>query len=552
MGQARRARVVSGALLVALLVAACTPVVDVEAVDPNGELTTFMGGDPGNSDPQRLTSLSQVRVALLTYEGLLRLDPKTLRPVPGAARELPAISADGLTYRFTLRDGLTYSDGSRLVAADFAYALSRLCEPGAAGYAPLFNVIVGCQARRELSATKDTAQRLKAARDDLFTGGIRVKSDSELELVLREPAAYLSSLLATWLSAPVRERDVARGSASWYMDAALYIGNGPFVLAERVRDERLVFVANPRARVPPKLKKWTIWFGSTDAAVGAYRHDEGDVVEVTPEDVALLSDAALRAEILESPAACTVYVRFNAARPPFDDPKVRLALAKGIDRTDLLADLGTPTRPLALSLIPPGLPGHDPGDTAQRFDPDAARKLLAESRYTNVRSLTWTYLGSNATVAKRIGALVRQWKTHLGIDVAPEPLDTVTLTDRARRPETRSIMQFNTWCADYPDQHNWLSTVFRSTAGINPSFAFVNPKFDDLVGRADREGDPTKRDDLYREASRLASEDGAAIWLWYGTQLRLQKPWVRGLNVNTLDPGGLLGPGDVYVTRKRR
>ena len=133
-------------------------------MDPAGELTGFFAQEPGNTDPQVTSTIPGISVSLMVYEGLLRLDPKSLRPVPAAARELPTLLPDGRGYRFVLRDGLTYSDGSRLTARDFAFGLGRLCDPNLAGaYAAVAYVIVGCRDWATLDPAKESPQRLSAA-----------------------------------------------------------------------------------------------------------------------------------------------------------------------------------------------------------------------------------------------------------------------------------------------------------------------------------------------------------------------------------------------------
>lgn len=207
-------RLTASAMLVALVVAACTAAPAAEkadAPDPLGSLTTFLIQDPDNTDPQVVDGLAQIGVVQMVYEGLLRLDPVTLRPAAAAA-ELPSVSADGRTYRFTVRGGQTYSDGAPLTAHDFAYALSRLCDPSVgAPYGTVAFVIDGCEEWASLDPAKETSQRLRAARDALFERGLRVLGDRELEIALTRPAAYLPAFLAIWVSAPVRKNGVERG-----------------------------------------------------------------------------------------------------------------------------------------------------------------------------------------------------------------------------------------------------------------------------------------------------------------------------------------------------
>src|SRR5258708_12843491 len=82
------------------------------AADVNGELNTNTGGEPDTIDPQKESFVNEVAQTMMVFEALMAYDPATLKPIPGAAKAQPTVSADGLSYTYTLRDGLKYSDGS--------------------------------------------------------------------------------------------------------------------------------------------------------------------------------------------------------------------------------------------------------------------------------------------------------------------------------------------------------------------------------------------------------------------------------------------------------
>ena len=95
------------------------------AADPNGTLTLNMGSEPDTIDPQKSSFVNEIAQASFVFEGLMSFDTKTSKPVPAAAAAAPKLSADGLTYTYTLKDGLKYSDGSALTAKNFEYAFLR-------------------------------------------------------------------------------------------------------------------------------------------------------------------------------------------------------------------------------------------------------------------------------------------------------------------------------------------------------------------------------------------------------------------------------------------
>ena len=546
------------ALLVvfSLLVTACqggqqdnTTASAAGAIDPNGELTTPSGGEPDTIDPQTESFADEVAQTMMVFEALMTLDPKTLRPVPGAAVKDPEVSADGLTYRYTLRDGLKYSDGSPVTPKDFAYGFTRLCDPATAGeYSFTGYVIVGCEDWNTLDTKKATPAELTAAKGKL---GIKY-DDKTITFTLTESAPYFNSIAALWVGVPSRESDVTKGGARW-TEPATFIGNGPFKLTQWKHNEKLVYERNDSYRTPAKLKKWTkVMINQGAVAFAAYRNNALDAYGVASEDLRTVEgDADLKAQVRDVPGSCTYYYGFNNAKAPFTDAKVRLAFAKAFDRDAFIKDIQK-IGAAATSFIPPGLPGYDKDDQAQKFDVAAARKLLSESSFAGkdeLKTIKFTY-STSANEKTRVEWVQQQWKTNLGIEVALDPVDRTTFSQLVKKAETTPLLFTLGWCADYPDQQDWLTTVFISTSTVTKT-GYRNPEFDKLVREADKEKDPKKRDDGYQKASRLLSQDAAVAFYLYTASKYLLKPWVKGVTDSAIDFGiGIFKITEIGVTKK--
>ena len=142
-------------MIAGLLAAACTSTpgtatpsstTAADALDPNGEITSNTGSEPDTIDPQKESFQNEIEQTMMVFEALMAFDPNTLKPIPGAAKANPTLSADGLTYTYTLRDNLKYSDGTAVTAKDFAYGFTRNCDPNlAGGYAATGYIIAGCE-----------------------------------------------------------------------------------------------------------------------------------------------------------------------------------------------------------------------------------------------------------------------------------------------------------------------------------------------------------------------------------------------------------------------
>ncbi|MDO8563070.1 MAG: peptide ABC transporter substrate-binding protein, partial [Candidatus Limnocylindria bacterium] len=368
-------------LILGLVVTACTsatttpPQPSADVADPNGELITNAGGEPDTIDPNKASFQGEIAVILSVFEGLMTLDPATLKPIPATAAKDPEISADGLTWKVTLQPGLKYSDGSPLTAANYAYGFTRTCDPATAGdYAFVLYTIVGCEAWNGMDVKKATKAELDAAKAKL---GVKANSATEIQFTLTEAAPYFKSILYMWVGMPVRESDVTKGGEKW-TEPATYIGNGPFKLTEWKHSEKFVFERNDNYRKPAKLKKWTrVMIGEAAVAFAAYRSNELDVTGVGAEQLRTVEgDPELKAQVGGAGRLATYYYGFNVTKPPFNDNNLRLAFAKSFDRVAYIRDVQKIGKAAEGGFIPPGMPGYDPTDTIQKYDVAEAKKLF--------------------------------------------------------------------------------------------------------------------------------------------------------------------------------
>ncbi|MDQ6857458.1 MAG: peptide ABC transporter substrate-binding protein [Chloroflexota bacterium] len=497
-------------LVACLLASACLettpPVPSPDPADPNGEITTVAAGEPDTIDPQKESFASEIAHTMMVFEPLLSFDPRTLQPIPAAARALPAVSEDGLTVTFALRDGQVYSDGAPVTASDFVYGWKRLCDPNVSGdFAFAGYVIAGCERWNEMDPKRASLDDLGAARNGV---GVAAPDATHVVFTLARPAPYFLAVAALWIGVPVRASDLTTGGDHW-TEPATFTGNGPFKLTEWKHNERLVFERNDRYRAPAKIKRWTkVIIPDQAVAAAAFRNRELDVAP---------ADKGAEASVRRS-AGLSMYLGFNVVRPPFDDAAVRMAFARSLDRDALVRDvIPSPAVP-SLTFIAPGLPGANPSDTTQAFDPAAARALLAASRYaTAIPVIRFTYQPS-AERTPVVRWVIAQWRSNLGVDVLEDPILPWCCSQLIRTPQMRPQLLYLGWSVEYPDPQDWLSTVFRSTSTITRT-SYSSAEFDALVDRADVERDAAKRLDLYMEAQRVLTRDAPVAFL-YSTEVR--------------------------------
>ena len=551
--------------LAALLVSACSPQtptaeqsgapggVQGQAADPNGEILLNAGSEPDTIDPQKSSFVNEIAQAAFVFEGLMTFDAKTTKPVPAAAAKMPEVSSDGLKYKYTLRDGLKYSDGQRLTAKNFEYSFLRGCDPTESGdYAFVLYIVVGCEAWNTMDPRKASPAELAAAKAKV---GIKATSDLELEFTLTTPAPFFIPISGLWIGWPVRESDVKKGGDKW-TEPATYIGNGPFKLTEWKHNEKMVFERNDNYRKKIQFKKVTkLMINESSVALAAYRNNELDLVGVAPTDLRTVqSDPELKAQIVDVAGSCTSYYGFNVRRPPFDDVNIRSAFAKAFDREAFVRDIQQGIGKAADGgFIPPGFPGYDNTDKEQQYDPAAAKALLDKASPASKAGLTGLkYTFASSTNAKtRAEWAQNQWKTNLGLTVELDPVQSTAYSALFKKGREAPQLFSLGWCADFPDQQNWHSTVWL-TGGLSAARTGYSSKpFDDLARQADRESDTAKRDALYNEAGKQLSKDAPAAWIEYDAGKRLQKPWLKGITDNPMDYGipGYFALENVFVVK---
>lgn len=504
-----------------------------------------LAGEPATIDPNRASWVIERSVIMQCFEGLYGFNPDlTLKAV--VASEIPStdnggISTDGKTYTIKLKPDVTWSDGRKVTARDFEYSIKRMLSPVlAAEYASFYYGIAGAQAYNT-TASKDeaTLAQIKAA------VGVEALDDLTLQITLKQPQPTFPQLLALWPVYPVREDIITQNGDKW-TDPPNYIGNGPFILTEWTHQDHMVFKPNPNYRGDgPKLDELRyLMLADQNAELAAYKKNELDMSGVPiGSEKTVLADPQLATQIIRYNSLFTDAFQFNVHQPPFDNVKLRQALACAIDRAAFVNNLRSGIGQPALSWIPPGMPGHDP-ELGKEYELNVARakQLLAEAGYgdaATVPELRFQYpdVAGNRLIAQ---FLQGQIKDNLGLTVTPEPMESKAFQEMVNA-EKHTWALFG-WLADYPDPENWLPELFGTNAGNNHT-TYANPAFDALAAQAKAELDNTRRLQLWADAQKLVMADAPIITMCYHERFWLAKPWVKGLLTTGMD--GQI-PGDTF------
>ena len=491
------------------------------------ELWINNSSEPEWLDPSRCSDSTGGEIIWNTFEGLVQAHPQTLAPEPALATHWE-VSADGRRYTFHLRPS-QWSDGQALTAHDFVFAFRRLVDPQTASkYASNGFIFTGGAA----------IARGEAAVDSL---GVRAVDDLTLEIDLVDPLPYFLNFLSFYSFMPIPRHLFAaldrRGiDADFWTRPEHVVCNGPFRLTEWRFRQRMVFEKNPRYwdAVSVSLARVRVaMVESATTALNMYAAGEFDWPGGnTSLPAEFLDHLASYQDFHRHPYLGVYFYWINTKVPPLDDPRVRRALSLAIDRDALVKHVTRGGQIAAADLVPDGLAGYH-GLGLPVFDPDAARRLLAEAGHAGGVGLPPITLSFNTSEGHRqvAEALQAMWQRELGIDV--------TLANQEWKVFLANAEQMNFqlcrmgWIGDYADPYTFLE-LLRSDCGNNHS-GWSNPAYDRLLQEANREADPEQRLALLRQAEALALADQPLLPLYVYTRCQVIKPYVRGIWGNHQD-----------------
>jgi oligopeptide transport system substrate-binding protein len=500
-------------------------------------LRVNLAGEPDTIDPNKASWADQITCAAQCFEGLLGFT-KDLEVKAVVAKEIPTtgnggISEDGKTYTFKLRSDVTWSDGQKVKAQDFEYAIKRMLSPDLASeYASFYYDIVGAEAYNGGTGSADAV-------------AVNAVDDATLEIKLISIRPTFLQLMAMWPTWPTREDIITQYGNQW-TEPAHYIGNGPYVLTEWVHQDHMTFEPNPNYwGKKPKLEQIVLkMITDQNAELAAYKNNELDMSRVpTGSEKTIMDDATLNAQTIRYYDLTTFAFQFNVHKAPFDNKLLRQAIATGIDRVSFIDNVRRGIGKAATSWIPPGMPGYDADlGSEYQFDATKAKDLLSQAGYPNGAGLptikfSYTNSAGNQVIAE---FLQGQMKTNLNINVTLDGMESSAFQAFVNA-EQHQWAWFG-WGADYPDPDNWLPEIF-GTGGGNNHTTYSNAAFDTLCDEAALELNNTKRLEKYAEAQKIIIDDVPIVPMFFRERFWLVKPSVKGLITTGLDHQC---PGDLF------
>ena len=489
--------------------------------------TVQYGSNPETLDPALNSAIDASNTIITVFEPLLLINENN--EVVGGQAESWEASEDGLTWTFTMRDGLKWSDGTDLTAKDFEYSFKRMANPDTA--APYAATCLGMIDGFDAAQAGDTDALNVKASDDGKT----------LTIVLSYPCSYFDKMAAFAAMSPVQQATVEANGDSWCTSADTFVSNGPYMITDWTPSERIVLTKNPNyvgGWDNSKIVSDTITLlllEDSSASFAAYNSGEAVLIKDVPTDeIPSLTKAEDGGDFYVDTILGTYYVSLNLQRDAFKDAKVRKALSLAIDRDYVANTIMQGTYTTADSIVGPGIVDesgyfHDNGNAPYiSADYEAnlaeAKKLLEEAGYPNGEGYpTIEYSTNDAGYHVPLAEYLQQAWGDLGITLTINKMEWSSFTP-ARRAGEFDVAR-NGWVMDYNDPSNMLD-LFCTSNGNNDG-KYANPDFDAAID-ASRVADSAEHFAQLHKAEDILMEDTGCLPIAYYNDYWLQSPTLKG------------------------
>jgi peptide/nickel transport system substrate-binding protein len=485
-----------------------------------GAITISQSTQPDALDPALSYTMNGWEPMWLVYTPLLTYrhaeGDEGAELIPGVAEALPSISPDGMTYRLTMRRGLTYSDGTPAKASDFEHTVRRVLNLESGGSA-FFLGIEGAQGY------------VDAGRPDADIRGIDTDDRTgEITIRLTEPDGTFPNALAMNFAGLV-PGDTAFENLTKNPPP----GIGPYKITESVPNRQFVLERNHRFRIPGipggNLEKITtrIVPSTTRAAQDVISGELDYMQDLVPPDIKPEVEAEYVDRYEEHPVSSTYYLFLNVRVPPFDKKQVREAVNYGVDKPALARLFGGNLDP-GCSFLPPGMPGYDEafdvedcpwGNPTEPPDLDRARRMIAEAGAEGAEVTVW---GDTLDADDEVAAAYSDMLNAMGLDAKPTILDAAVFNQTIGSAKTEAQTGVTGWTQDFPHPKNFFFLV--DGAAIQPTNNYNVGNVDDReitagIAELSREPKLTREvTDRWSELNRQLVEEGWIVAFGHATR----------------------------------
>ena len=332
--------------------------------------------------------------------------------------------------------------------------------------------------------------------------GVFAPDDRTFVVELNAFTPYFLELTAFYPTYPVHRKTVEKWPLDWFREGRI-VSNGPFLLSAWRVNEKIRLVKNPGYWAADQVSLRTVDVLPLDnrtTALNLYMTGAADWLPTAypPDLIDVLKD---RPDFYGSPGMVVYYYRLNCSKKPFDDPRVRKALACAFDRRMIVEKLTRKGEVPTTTIVAPGIPGYESPPSDLAYDVERARKLLAEAGYPGGRGFpAFTIVYNTDEGHKKIAEfMAAQWSKNLGVQANTQNKEWQAILEDVRR--LNYDVERAGWIGDYRDPNTFLD--MWQTKGGNNQTGWGDPFYDRLIGlAADPVGastrPPSEIDELFR------------------------------------------------------
>jgi oligopeptide transport system substrate-binding protein len=495
-------------------------------------------GQPVTLDPHRTVNWGPFWVMFPNvWAGLLRYDENGKVELELASDY--TVSDNGLVYTFTIREDAAFATGNAVTADDCVASWQRALDPAALSPMADFMSLV------------DGYRRYIAGQSDEI--GFRAVDQSTVEVQISKPFTYFPSLMASFVWAVVDVAALDEYGDDFVLNDG---GAGPWRFTEYDPSTQLVMEPNEHyyGGTSPSITRieWPFLTGpeAAQAALDMYLEDEAISADVPTSLLETVSsDETLASELIRiEPEGNVTAIGMDFRQPPFDDVRIRRAIAQSIDKDEVANTIWDGTWVPATSFTPPvlGVIANYEAPEGLPFDPDAARAQLADAGYENgegLPAIVYRQPAEESDVEKgRASALLAMIEQNSGIVIQHDT--TMSRQQIADLDVDNGGRQFdiigwwNLWETPHilnevcsPDSQ-YMRGVFNWDDDLEPTGDYdpgaAADEFEELADDADLEQDEAERNALFQQAEQLLLEHAVYVPLGYWVQSFLQKPYIEG------------------------
>ncbi len=554
--------------LVAMLIAACgghtSPTTGSHAKAPQNRQVLVSGAEAGTADIKTLDpglSTDALSIAAIenVFTGLVELDDH-LNVVDQLAQS-HQIMPDGVTYKFTLRSGLKFSDGTDLTSQDVVYSINRALNPATNSPTGPFY----------LKYIKDSDKFEAGKIKTLIGDSLLAPTPSTVVIITDKKYSFFLDALTYSCSFVVEKSLIDQYGIKWTDHLTEGGGDGPFKVSRYIHGREIDFVPNPNYYGPhPQLAK--LLYPFYQQAPTVYQAYLANQVDSTYIPTSFFVQDKSRPDFHQEPTLAINYYTMNYKKKPFDDIKIRQAFALAINKDLIVHTIWKDTFIPTNHIIPQGMPGYYAGLTGPAGvkgtagDPTLARQLfqqgLQEEHYASTAQLPPITLtlssGGDPTTKNEAAALQQMWQSVLGVNVQTNDIDFNTLVQDTSLGSNNPLQFYAgpAWSADYPDPQDWTTLLFDKGTGQNSMNYGQNNATDAAAQQANQQAMEQAdsapigpaRLAMYNQVEQQLVNDVAWLPMEQQTASGLHKPCVRGGAANPL---GLTPPNDwanIYIS----